>query len=386
VSVKQLFIIGAGASNGAKHVNEQMKPPLTTELANIFNYDCIQLTHSPDGKPIKIWFKDLLERINPKKNDIEELFTVLFILKFLIKIRNRNYPDKEKIPEILAMLDFDQKKILNTEADQYKEIERYKKILNYFLENPKAFFLLGPATIEDVYSVCLRDYIYNSITNNFCEYHSLLFSNLTDDDAVVSFNYDLICDFTLYRIGKLTQSSFDGLGFRHVIIFNNENSVKERGVKFLHIHGAFNWWFGSIQRNYDNINYILDSQVCPFTGPRNSPYPIILPIKHKQIIYESISIYKRHVDMFLKLIEESTIIYLVGKTFENSDYELFALIQERSKKLPKELYIIDKILDDPIRKDDFIKNHEKLFNARFVKGWIDLAQYSELNKNNKSIH
>ena len=61
--------------------------------------------------------------------------------------------------------------------------------------------------------------------------------------------------------------------------------------------------------------------------------------------------------------------------------ELYSLIQENAKKIPKELYLIDTNLKNSTTKDDFIKTHEKLFNAKFVQGWTDLAHYYESNKN-----
>jgi len=380
MSPKKLFIIGAGASNGAAHINEEYPPPLTPDLSKIFENDFISLNHTVHGQFIRKWFADLLKETGTE-DDIENFFTLFFELAIICSRLPLNYRflSKEQLHELLSKPEL---------LDPYfskDDYEKIRKIFDYYLRKTQASILGGPGSFENFYSVGLCEYMRVAITDNNCEYHASLFQDLTPEDAVASFNYDSICDFTLYRLGKLTHSSFEGLGFSEINILNDKNS--DRGVKFLHIHGSFNWWRSADKNGmHDDVCYNLLNEGCKSTLKGNTPYPLILPFKLKQELYESISIYKRHVDMFLKLIEESTIIYLVGKTFENSDYELFALIQERSKKLPKELYIIDKILDDPIRKNDFIKNHEKLFNARFVKGWIDLAQYSELNKNNKSIH
>ena len=90
-------------------------------------------------------------------------------------------------------------------------------------------------------------------------------------------------------------------------------------------------------------------------------------------------IYKRHVDIFLELIEESTIIYIVGKTFDNSDSELNSMIRNRSQKLHKKLYLINHNIEEP----EFIKKHEDLFNATSVQGWNDLAHYYQQNISEK---
>jgi hypothetical protein len=80
MSAKQLFIIGAGASHGAANLHEKYKPPLLSDLPNIFNYDFITLNTSQDGQYIRKWFADLLE-ITGTKNDIEEFFTIFFSLE-----------------------------------------------------------------------------------------------------------------------------------------------------------------------------------------------------------------------------------------------------------------------------------------------------------------
>ena len=277
MSAKQLFIIGAGASNGAAFVHEKYKPPLTPDLPNIFNHNFISLNHSPDGQHIREWFADLLE-ITGTKNDIEEFFTIFSSLKVVSSKINPKFVflSDEQIRDLLSKYSF---------LEQYfpkEEIEIIKKILDYFLRKPKASHLVCPMNLETFFGAALREYLWISITNCNCKYHSLLFSNLTSDDAVVSFNYDSICDFTLCRLGKLTRSSFDGLGFSNVIIFNDKNS--KGGVKFLHIHGSFNWWSVLDDNGYNGIYYNLVNENCKSNQIGNTPYPIILPFKQKQVL------------------------------------------------------------------------------------------------------
>ena len=372
MSPKKLFIIGAGASNGAAHINEEYPPPLTPHLSKIFENDFISLNHTVHGQFIRKWFADLLKETGTE-DDIENFFTLFFELAIICSRLPLNYRflSKEQLHELLSKPEL---------LDPYfskDDYEKIRKIFDYYLRNTQASILVGPGSFENFYSVGLCEYMRVAITDNNCEYHASLFQDLTPEDAVVSFNYDSICDFTLYRLGKLTRSSFDGLGFSEINILNDKNS--DRGVKFLHIHGSFNWWRSADKNGmHDDVYYNLLNEGCKSTLKGNTPYPLILPFKLKQEIYESKPIFKRHVDAFLKIIEGSTVIYLVGKTFNNSDDELISRIQERAQKLPKKLYLIN----HNFKNKEFRDFHKKIFNAKIVGGWYDLKKYCESTKKN----
>lgn len=367
MSSRRVFIIGAGASNGASYVHPKYKPPLTPDLIKIF--DNCSLNNKLDGQHVERWFKELLHITN-SENDIENFFTIFFSLEVISSLINPAFAflSRDQIQDMLQRFDEIEKKYQRT------AIEIFRPILQFFLENPRAAVLANPNNLKTIFSECLREYFMVAITDCNCKYHSLLFSKLTSDDAVVSFNYDSICDFTLYRLGKLDKNSFEGLGFDNIVILND--CEKKESVKFLHIHGSFNWWTTLDDKGSHGINYCLLNEDCKTNLIGNSPFPVILPFKQKKILYESMPIYKRHVDGFLSLIEEATEIFIVGKTFDNSDEELNDLICEKSKKIKKQLFIIDHNFQKP----NFIKKHEKIFNACYVRGWRDLEHYYNQNQ------
>ncbi len=89
------------------------------------------------------------------------------------------------------------------------------------------------------------------------------------------FNYDDIADYSLYWAGKLTRLSFQGLGFEEIILpspglssepggrLNKLPEFMERfnSVKFLKVHGSFNWWayFDETQHRADDWIYPVSS-------------------------------------------------------------------------------------------------------------------------------
>ncbi len=154
-----------------------------------------------------------------------------------------------------------------------------------------------------------------SLSSFYCSYHEKLFKNLDPNDAVVTFNYDEICDFTLFGMNKLNENSFEGLGFDDVT-FPREPSTSE-GIKFLKLHGSFNWWT-DVSNPFKNVYYNLESERSSTKRKGNTFFRVILPCYFKDRIYCSHNIYKSHILQFRNKIINAEKIVLVGKNFNNA--------------------------------------------------------------------
>ncbi len=360
--MNKTVILGAGATYGASIINNKLKPPLLKDLPDIISSKLISLNNSKDGPSLANGFNDLI-LLTKTKDNIEIYFTVLHILGILSRKINPKivFISNEEIIELLNS-NILQKTFMNTKFEKIARI-----ILEYYLQKNVNAFLNYPFNFQNFFQNSLREYFYHSLTNCFCIYHEKLFADLTENDVVVNFNYDEIGDFTLFTMNKLSHKSFENLPFND-ILFPKEISKNCIPVKYLKIHGSFNW-----SKDIDKplAYYNLISEACGKIPIGNTSFPIILPTISKNIIYNQYPIFASHIYEFSKSIEQPQLIYLVGKSFLNSDSELNNIIKQQRMDSKCKLVIID-----PNCKDlKFIEYHEELFNGKCIEKYETLENY-----------
>jgi hypothetical protein len=360
--MKKTVILGAGATYGASIVNQYVKPPLLNDLPKIAESTLVSLNRSKDGPNFAKGFIELL-KLTKLEKDIETYLTVLHIIGLISRQINQKFVFMQD-NEIRDLLKSDvlQSVFMSSKLESIARI-----ILEYFLNNKAIALMNYPLNFQTFFHNSLREYIYHSLTNCFCIYHEKLFNSLGGDDTVVNFNYDEIADFTLFSTHKLSHQSFNNLPFAK-IEFPKEISPNCIPVKYLKVHGSFNW---SMDLEKPHVYYNLISEASDNKMIGNTFFPIILPTITKDIIYKQYPIYEKHIYEFSRSLEEPDVIYLVGKSFLNSDAELNNIIKHQREDKTCDLVIIDPCCD----KSGFISFHKNLFNAACIRTFLTLEDY-----------
>lgn len=356
-----LIILGAGATYGASTVKENLKPPLLKDLPEILEYPFLTLNQSSDGKDFSKRFNDLV-RLTGTRDNIELFFTIIFRLEIFARKRNKRgvfIKGENEIKEILKSDEF--KNAFRKKSDR----KIAKEILKYYLKNKKNL-LIEPANLRNQFQYSLREYMRYSIDNYYCKYHAKLFSDLDESDSVVNFNYDELADFTLFDSGKLNFDSFRGLGFEKITL--PEKIEESVGVRYLKVHGSFNWW---TDLDSSSTYYNLISQSSDSEHKGETFFPIVLPLNLKEFFYNRYEVFKQHFSVFAKLLKRAKRVFLVGKTFNNSDREIYDIIKKNSAYKEKELILIN----PEVNNSEYINFHEELFNAKCIKMFRTITEY-----------
>ena len=266
----------------------------------------------------------------------------------------------------------------------------------------------SPANFFTTFQGALREYFRASIRMHPCPLHMRLFQDLNRNDCVVSFNYDDIADHSLYAARKLTPFSFEGLGFEDVILpartvapellsipgWQQRQQVNDtfNSVKFLKVHGSFTWWSCMKAPSHEEERIIPVGQM-PFlrqsskgglivryslADPDDTTNwvgwtfsPIIFPFLTKGSIYRENAIFARHLTAFQNNLRWADEIFLVGKSFQNSDHELNGMIRWATYgDIKKVLHIVD-----PSKDSAFESFHCSLFNARLGRRYASFDEY-----------
>jgi hypothetical protein len=381
----KLIILGAGATRGAFTANPQYLPPLLADLPKAISYDFLPTNTSLDGPKIfRDTFSGLIKATNTE-NDVELLFTTLQILVESGKlgrnlyekmgdenrsVKEHHVPSLETIAlylKIANLIPEDEPNSVFLKLNPH-EIELIEKAIEYYNNYPS---LGSPINLFGNFASLLAEYFNYCLTDYYCKYHAKLFESLTEKDTIVTFNYDLLADKTLYQLQKLTINSFDGLGFGGINIPHlPQQSV---GPKYIKLHGSFNW-VRSIDGNGNigkEVYYELLSQNMTLQHG-NTPAPVILPTHHKDFLYNSYPIYKSHLAAFTTALKDSDEIWIVGKNFNNSDLGLNERIKEASKDRRKNIFVID---PNHQHQAPFIST---LFNGDIQDSWKDLKEFYDV--------
>jgi hypothetical protein len=332
---------------------------------HIPSYDFIRLNQSVDGPLFVRVFRELLQLTDTYDN-VERFFSIMFVLEIL----------SEQLNPSNVLLDDDQIRnalvddsLLHLLFKNRKDMLAAKRILEYYLEHRKEYLMVCPRNLRTFFHECLRDYLHVSLPNCLCDYHAKLFSLLEPDDVVVSFNYDEVADYTLHAIGRLTPRSLDNLGFTDYVFPND--SYSNECVRLLKVHGSMNWWTDI--ENFGDVFYNLIPASSNKELKGNTPFPIVLPFLNKELFYRKFPVLEKHFDLLRLSLKQCHVVFLVGKSFLNTDSELVAYIQDCCVSHKRELYLIDpKTTESSFR--DF---HATLFNATLARAWSTMAHFYE---------
>ncbi len=361
--MSKLIILGAGASYGCSCANS-MKIPLLKDLHKV-----VPNTHNHYQERDEQLIKDFNELYvySGVDNDFEMYCTALFYIeKARVKIEPKYvFFQEETLKMILSMPQY----IYNftTDISYYPIVHN---ILTYAQTHRElAEQYIAYTNFQTLFADDFYNYMFLALGHNrHCIYHEKLFQMLSQEDTVISFNYDEIADYTLLNMEKLDERSFSNLGFKGVYIA--KKYPHSDPVRLIKLHGSLNWFYNMYRQDV-YYNLLVDGLPSP-DNDGVSPHILIYPVKDKEEIYYESSILTTHLTAFNDSLSLSSEIWLVGKTFMNNDSELSTRIKSAcSSGHRKELNIIDPCVKDSA----FIEYHTDLFNAEINRTWSTLENY-----------
>jgi hypothetical protein len=399
-----MVILGAGASRACPNNHPHLPMPLLRDLPDVLS------RFSPQSS--RNWFGQNLNRLLQLTNgNIEVLLTLLYRLNNCFFMpRRQNTLEAKFIEQILASSALPEIFVLPDDCGQAVVVLELLRTLA--VEDPIAVTSFSPLNFFTLFQGALREYFQASFQRYPCPLHLRLFEELARFDCVVSFNYDQIADYTLHSAGKLTPFSFQGLGFDEIILpaavaadpiflgiadsrMRQDIHNRINCVKFLKVHGSFNWFcrmeeeksmeddwtylVGSPPRLRQSVQGGPEVRYC-LGNPKLVPHwtnwtlaPVIFPFLTKDFVYRANQMFGRHMVAFQYELQNSEEIYLVGKSFQNSDHELNGMIRYATYGKPaRALHIID-----PNQSADFVPFHCALFNAHLGRRYASLEEYAQ---------
>lgn len=400
----KMVILGAGASKACPNTDPQLPMPLLRDLLSVFTHFNPQSTWH--------WFGPKLDRLLALTDgDVEVLLTLLYRLNECFFLPRGQYLlDPKFLDQIVASSALPEFFVVPRDASQAVAV--LELLRTFAVEEAVAITSLSPQNFFTLFQGGLREYFQASFRRYPCPLHLRLFENLHRFDCVVSFNYDLIADYTLYSAGRLTPLSFEGLGFAEIVLPPQEApaslscGVSDQRlhqatpdwlhcVKFLNVHGSFTWfcrmeeewprrddWTYPVgpaprlcqsARGGPEVRYCLgDPHLVPhWTNWTLSP--VIFPFLAKDSIYRGNAMFARHMIAFQHELRTADEIYIVGKSFQNSDHELNGMIRYATYgERDRTLHIIDSS-ENP----EFESFHCSLFNAHLGRRYMSFEEYAQ---------
>ncbi len=192
--MSKILLLGAGASKGSS-LNTHHSPPTTGEFfSHPQAHEVLRLY-----VPMMDYFQQIgIDALKPPYNDIEVLFDHI-----------------ESIWEL--------------------DIYSTKDLLNLY---GIPFLAATPVEMVKSYMVDLITLTTRSLLEHSCPYHDYLMREwLSVGDSVISFNYDLIADFSLKR----TRNWVEANGYGFYVHIEEEDSPTIPGIVLFKPHGSLNW-------------------------------------------------------------------------------------------------------------------------------------------------
>jgi len=397
----KVIILGAGASKACPNTDPNRPMPLLRDLPGILNH-----FDPPSGFHLLGEYLNRLLAVT--SGNIEELLTFMYRLnESFFMPRGQYLLDAKWIDQILASSALPEVFVDPRETPvAIAVVEVLRKVASEEPQSGARTF--SPGNFFTTFQGALREYFSASIRTHPCPLHMRLFQDLNRNDCVASFNYDDIADHSLFAARKLTPFSFQGLGFEEILLPARPISTEPlaipgwqqrqqvidtfNSVKFLKVHGSFTWWCclkkmsdgqdGTIP--VSSMSFLRQSpkgglMVRYSLGDRDDATnwdgwtfpPIIFPFLVKGSIYRENAIFARHLAAFQNNLRWAEEIFLVGKSFQNSDHELNGMIRWATfGDTRKVLHIVD-----PSKDSEFESFHCALFNARLGRRYASFEEY-----------
>ena len=143
-----------------------------------------------------------------------------------------------------------------------KRIEEYENRGQYYVKGSKRREQRGFNLLSTRFQlIAFIGQVLLEITNGrLCPLHKKLADKLTNDDTVITLNYDLLMDTALQSTGKWMPDTGYGIPFKSVIEggeFVNVNTSAKSQILYLKLHGSLNWLHGENPYNWIRIGFHL---------------------------------------------------------------------------------------------------------------------------------
>lgn len=220
--------------------------------------------------------------------------------------------------------------------------------------------------------------ISKALQGPVCREHIRLAETLSEGDAVISFNYDILIDNALRQLNKLTDSGYlvpfhkisAGQGWQHA-----EDEPSQ--VTLLKLHGSMNWLHcsycdGTFLNRSEKISpeYSTFPKNCPSCGQSNVYFQrvIVPPLLAKDYSLQPLKLLWRLANHHVARARE---IVIIGYSFPPTDFATEALLRD---SLPWERQ--GQVRFVIVNPDEKVYDHfKKLFNSSTVEWKKSLEEY-----------
>lgn len=287
--MKRCFILGAGFSKAVGNL------PLMCELSNKF-WELIHEQQSQDFKNRVLWGK--------KINDYFSLLERTYFIEPCIDLMNgedyTNCNYKNNLEAIISFIDLNLSgEIRATKIDKSGNTSDFTK-------TP----LFWNYTDLDELKICIQTYLYLALINPEIDNNKIekFFDLLSPGDSVITFNYDLLLETTLFKRERWFPHDGYGIGFLNDKISPYYKNKKSENI-LLKLHGSLNWEGVNFDNECLNMNFYYDDQSPIFPD-------YLLESKKQNFIYEGKHSGFWVLPSYLKNFYTSQILFIWQKAFE----------------------------------------------------------------------
>ena len=193
-----VYLLGAGASRSSKFPGtQQYAPPIMKDFIKIGRALTREYSYEPLWTLLNQRYGITLQSLELGNPNLEEIFTLF---------------------------------------DMGSQLLWYDSLEDYLAFYGDDFRFAHPKDVLSDFIYHVLSKICSGLADKSCSTHDLFVQLLCPRDIIISFNYDLILDFSLKKTKRW--SEYDGYGF---VGFSRDTSVHTSDIKLLKPHGSLNW-------------------------------------------------------------------------------------------------------------------------------------------------
>jgi hypothetical protein len=230
-----------------------------------------------------------------------------------------------------------------------------------------------------------------------CNYHSKLYNRLTDQDSVLSLNYDLVFDQVISSGPAYTPTSFLGRSFSLIgasseyFSTSRETRIIYENVKtgvYIKLHGSINWVycpnqiclnhqkFEACYPSYHRSHTVQPGDPCTTCG---SPLQTVIVMPTMKKSFEKYPKLGFLWEIALSKLKTASVLILIGTSLAPSDYYLNWLLKESTITQPCEkLVVVNRDRKAALQAKKVIRAQRTVWYKDFQE-WADGAnEYEDL--------
>ncbi|MEG6617602.1 hypothetical protein V6C27_14475 [Peptococcaceae bacterium 1198_IL3148] len=219
-----------------------------------------------------------------------------------------------------------------------------------------------------------------------CPHHIKLAKNLSCEDVVISFNYELLMDNSLLSTGMWYPT--DGYGVKCGILSDQklEQPKNKSHVYLLKLHGSFNWLycsgcrqlFTAIEKNKQELRLVCNHSDKVFSnhmGCKHPLQPIIIPPTMMKN-YDSMPFTQQLWHQARAALANADQIVIIGYSFPPTDFRtkwLFRKAMLESNKKCRKVILVNHATGDKLA--SMLQQYKSLMRTNDIESYPTIADY-----------